>query len=147
MQDPSRVSFASSAVAVAIPSRSYETFGYVALEAFSVGTPVVARRVGALPEIVEESGGGIGFEHSRGLRRPLRPNEMQQELAGARRRDQTQQDCSEVRAAHQFGNEQVRRCISAASHLSLAARIPVRRLWQSRFLKARSARLHPVHPK
>ena len=50
------------AVAVAIPSRSYETFGYVALEAFSVGTPVVARRVGALPEIVEESGGGIGFE-------------------------------------------------------------------------------------
>jgi glycosyltransferase involved in cell wall biosynthesis len=51
-----------AAVAVALPSLSYETFGYVALESFSVETPVVARRVGALPEIVEESGGGVLFE-------------------------------------------------------------------------------------
>jgi glycosyltransferase involved in cell wall biosynthesis len=50
------------AVAVVLPSLSYETFGYVALESFSVETPVVARRLGALAEIVEESGGGLLFD-------------------------------------------------------------------------------------
>jgi glycosyltransferase involved in cell wall biosynthesis len=50
------------AVAVALPSLSYETFGYVALESFSVETPVIARRLGALREIVEESGGGLLFD-------------------------------------------------------------------------------------
>jgi glycosyltransferase involved in cell wall biosynthesis len=50
------------AVAVVLPSLSYETFGYVALESFSVETPVVARRLGALAEIVEESGAGLLFD-------------------------------------------------------------------------------------
>jgi glycosyltransferase involved in cell wall biosynthesis len=50
------------AIAVVLPSLSYETFGYVALESFGVETPVVARRLGALREIVEESGGGLLFD-------------------------------------------------------------------------------------
>jgi glycosyltransferase involved in cell wall biosynthesis len=50
------------AITVALPSLSYETFGYVTLESFAVETPVVARRLGALREIVEESGGGLLFD-------------------------------------------------------------------------------------
>jgi glycosyltransferase involved in cell wall biosynthesis len=50
------------ALAVVLPSLSYETFGYVALESFSVATPVVARRLGALVEIVDESGAGLLFD-------------------------------------------------------------------------------------
>jgi glycosyltransferase involved in cell wall biosynthesis len=48
--------------AVVVPSLVYETFGYVVLEAFAEGTPVVVRNLGALPELVEESGGGLVFE-------------------------------------------------------------------------------------
>ncbi len=48
--------FASARVAV-IPSRWAEPAGLVALEAMAVGTPVVARRVGGLAELVEAGGG------------------------------------------------------------------------------------------
>ncbi len=50
------------AVAVAVPSLVHETFGYVVLEAFAEKTPVVVRNLGALPELVEESGGGLVFQ-------------------------------------------------------------------------------------
>ena len=49
------------AVAAVVPSVGFETFGLVAIEAFRHGTPVLARRIGALPEIVERSGGGETF--------------------------------------------------------------------------------------
>jgi len=49
------------AVAVAVPSLVPETFGYVVLEAFAEKTPVVVRDLGALPELVAESGGGLVF--------------------------------------------------------------------------------------
>jgi glycosyltransferase involved in cell wall biosynthesis len=39
-----------------VPSRSAETFGLAAAEAMAAGLPVAASRVGALPELVEESG-------------------------------------------------------------------------------------------
>ncbi len=52
------------AVALVVPSLVNETFGYVALEAFSVGTPAIVRRRGALEEIISESGGGITFDTS-----------------------------------------------------------------------------------
>jgi glycosyltransferase involved in cell wall biosynthesis len=40
----------------------YETFGIILIEAFRYGTPVIARRLGPFPEIVESSGGGELFE-------------------------------------------------------------------------------------
>jgi glycosyltransferase involved in cell wall biosynthesis len=50
------------AVAVVVPSRCYETFGLVVIEALREGTPVIARRIGPLPELVETSGGGVLFD-------------------------------------------------------------------------------------
>jgi glycosyltransferase involved in cell wall biosynthesis len=50
------------AVAVIVPSLFPETFGYVAAEAMALGTPVIARRRGALPELVEAARGGMLFD-------------------------------------------------------------------------------------
>lgn len=44
--------------AVAVPSRQ-EPFGIVALEAMAAGTPLVASRVGGLPEFVEDGTNGV----------------------------------------------------------------------------------------
>jgi glycosyltransferase involved in cell wall biosynthesis len=55
------------AKSVVVPSLVYETFGYVVLEAFDVGTPVVVRNLGALPELVEESRGGLVFDDTEGM--------------------------------------------------------------------------------
>jgi glycosyltransferase involved in cell wall biosynthesis len=50
------------AVALIVPSQCYETFGVITLEAFQQHTPVIARRIGPLPEIVEGAGAGEAFE-------------------------------------------------------------------------------------
>ena len=49
------------AVASIVPSVGYETFGIVLIEAFRYQTPVIARRIGPFPEIVEQSRGGELF--------------------------------------------------------------------------------------
>lgn len=49
----------ASAAALVLPSRSPETFGLVGLEAFRVGTPVVATNVGGIPEWLEDGEGGL----------------------------------------------------------------------------------------
>ena len=53
--------------AVVVPSLVYETFGYVVLEAFAERTPVIVRNLGALPELVEESQGGLVFDSRESL--------------------------------------------------------------------------------
>lgn len=58
--------------AVVVPSLVFETFGYVVLEAFAEGTPIVARDLGALPELVAESRGGLVFRSPEGLVEALR---------------------------------------------------------------------------
>jgi glycosyltransferase involved in cell wall biosynthesis len=49
------------AIAVLVPSLCYEMFALVPAEALSYGTPVIARRLGALTEVIEASGGGLLF--------------------------------------------------------------------------------------
>ncbi len=47
------------ALATLVPSLTYETFGIIIVEFFARKTPVIVRNLGALPEVVEESGGGF----------------------------------------------------------------------------------------
>lgn len=49
------------AIALLVPSLVYETFGFIALEALAQRTPVIARRLGAMAELVEDTGGGLTF--------------------------------------------------------------------------------------
>jgi glycosyltransferase involved in cell wall biosynthesis len=62
-------SLIAGANAVVIPSEWEEPFGLIAIEAFSFGTPVIASRVGALPEIVDHLRTGLLFtpHHAREL--------------------------------------------------------------------------------
>jgi glycosyltransferase involved in cell wall biosynthesis len=74
------------ATAVVVPSLFPETFGYVVLEAFAVGTPVVVDQAGgALAETGVQSGGGLGYrtdiELLTALRRILHEPELRDHLA------------------------------------------------------------------
>jgi glycosyltransferase involved in cell wall biosynthesis len=61
--DPDRLSgYYREALALIAPSVCFETFGNILIEAFRQGTPVIARRLGPFPEIVDEAGGGDLFE-------------------------------------------------------------------------------------
>ena len=50
-----------NAVALVVPSLCYEAFPMVVPEAFQQQTPVIARNLGAMPEMVEDSGGGLVY--------------------------------------------------------------------------------------
>jgi glycosyltransferase involved in cell wall biosynthesis len=52
----------NSAIALVVPSISYETFGLVIIEAFACATPVIASRIGALAELVQDGVSGLLFE-------------------------------------------------------------------------------------
>jgi glycosyltransferase involved in cell wall biosynthesis len=60
--------FYRHAVALIVPSLCFETFGMTLIEAFSHRTPVIARRLGSFPEIVDRSGGGALFDTTAQLR-------------------------------------------------------------------------------
>ncbi|MFN0178740.1 MAG: glycosyltransferase family 4 protein [Gemmatimonadales bacterium] len=47
--------------ALIVPSVCFETFGIILIEAFRQGTPVIARRLGPFPELIEKSGAGLLF--------------------------------------------------------------------------------------
>lgn len=49
------------ALGLIVPSVCYETFGIILIESFRLGTPVIARRLGPFPEIVERAGAGELF--------------------------------------------------------------------------------------
>jgi len=49
-------------MAVVVPTECYEVFGRVVIEAFALGKPVIASRIGAIPEIVEEDKNGYFFK-------------------------------------------------------------------------------------
>lgn len=50
------------AVAVIVPSLCYEIFPLVMLEALREKTPVLARKLGGMAEVIEDSGGGVAYE-------------------------------------------------------------------------------------
>jgi glycosyltransferase involved in cell wall biosynthesis len=50
------------AVAVIVPSLCFEVFPLVILEALREGTPVIARNLGGMPEVIHESGGGFTYD-------------------------------------------------------------------------------------
>jgi len=49
------------ALACIVPSITYETFGIIIIEAFARKTPVIVRDLGALPEVIQDSGGGFVY--------------------------------------------------------------------------------------
>jgi glycosyltransferase involved in cell wall biosynthesis len=49
------------ALALIVPSVGFETFGIIIIEAFRQALPVIARRIGPFPEIVERARGGVLF--------------------------------------------------------------------------------------
>ncbi len=49
------------ALALIVPSVCFETFGIILIEAFRQGTPVLARRIGPFPEIIDRGRGGLLF--------------------------------------------------------------------------------------
>jgi glycosyltransferase involved in cell wall biosynthesis len=72
------------ALGVIVPSITYETFGIILIEAFARKTPVIVNDLGALPEVVHDSGGGFIYRTPEELRTAMktlsgRP-ELRQEL-------------------------------------------------------------------
>lgn len=59
-------------LALIVPSVCYETFGIILIEAFSQKTPVIARRLGPFPEIVERADAGALFDSREDLRAAMR---------------------------------------------------------------------------
>ena len=88
------------ALAAIVPSTGYETFGLVAIEALAHGAPVIARRLGPLPEIIEQSGGGLLFDTLQDLsdccRAIAADSALRQRLADAGRAFQRRQWSAEA---------------------------------------------------
>ncbi len=60
------------AMACLVPSITYETFGIIIIEAFARKTPVIVRDLGPLPEVVQDSGGGLVFRTDEELLQSIR---------------------------------------------------------------------------
>jgi len=65
------IEFYRGAVAVIVPSIWFEPFGLIVIEAYAQRTPVIVNNAGALPELIEDSGGGIVYEDDIGLKNAL----------------------------------------------------------------------------
>jgi glycosyltransferase involved in cell wall biosynthesis len=59
--------YSRHAIAVIVPSLCYEVFPITFLEACRAGTPSIARDIGGLTEMVEQSGGGILYHNDEEL--------------------------------------------------------------------------------
>ena len=74
-EETGRKSFFSKVSAISVPVRNGEAFGMYLLESMASGVPVVQPALGAFPEIVKLSGGGIIYE-------PNTPATLCEALAG-----------------------------------------------------------------
>lgn len=104
------------AIALIVPSVGFETFGIILIEAFRNRTPVIARRIGPFPEIVERAQAGELFS-------------TPEELKAAMRR--VQQDASYRASLGENGYEAYRRywCESAVvpQYLQVVRKAAIRR--------------------
>jgi glycosyltransferase involved in cell wall biosynthesis len=57
----SRIRFLSSLTVLSVPALSEQAFGSYVLEAIALGIPVVQPELGAFPELIGETGGGIVY--------------------------------------------------------------------------------------
>src|SRR5207302_7802028 len=57
-----KINFLRSLSAFSVPARSAEAFGLYMIEALAAGVPVVQPRLGAFPELVETTGGGLLYD-------------------------------------------------------------------------------------
>jgi len=111
------------AAALLVPSVCFETFGIIIIEAFRQGTPVVARRIGPFPEILEHAGAGDLFatpaELEAALHRYLDDPDRRARL-GAAAREAFQATWSESAVVPRF-LDVVRRTAAARNHPRIAA--------------------------
>ena len=56
------INYIKNSTFVIVPSECYETFGQVIIESFACGVPVIASRIGAIGEIIQEGKTGLLFE-------------------------------------------------------------------------------------
>lgn len=68
------------AQALIVPSVCFETFGIILIESFRLGTPVIARKLGPFPEIVEAAEGGILFRDNDDIAAAIQKMSDQPEL-------------------------------------------------------------------
>jgi glycosyltransferase involved in cell wall biosynthesis len=80
--DPLRALYAG-AIATLVPSLVYETFGFITLESLAQRTPVIANDLGAVGELVRESGGGFTYRSPDELREAMEAVRLDPELRGA----------------------------------------------------------------
>jgi glycosyltransferase involved in cell wall biosynthesis len=71
------------AIALLAPSLCYEVFPLVLAEALAHGTPVIARRIGALAEVIEETGAGCLFDTPRECREAMERLALNPQLRSA----------------------------------------------------------------
>lgn len=95
-QPPERIEELRRKAAVVVAASRYEVFPYVLLEAFRQGCPVVATRVGGIPEIVQDERNGLLAEpgNAEDLAEKIVRLLKDRELAGRLGR-QAREDCEE----------------------------------------------------
>lgn len=79
------------AIALLVPSLVYETFGFIALESLGQSTPVIARELGAVAELIHDTGGGTTYRSEDDLieaMRLLQTNRMLRDELGSRGHDE-----------------------------------------------------------
>ncbi|MCF7837362.1 MAG: glycosyltransferase family 4 protein [Candidatus Marinimicrobia bacterium] len=82
-REPLRSEFLRSLSVLSVPARRPEAFGLFQIEAMACGVPVVQPRLGAYPEIVQATGGGVIYDDRspEGLVKALHPLLTEPELA------------------------------------------------------------------
>lgn len=80
VEQPRLAELYRGAIAVIVPSLCYEGFPLVVAEALSAGAPLVVRRLGSLPELVEDTGAGLAYSGSEELAAALRALHEEPEL-------------------------------------------------------------------